>query len=403
VGKQTKTLGLVQQRKMRHALPRELYLDPDVYRDDLDQIWHKEWIFAGHTFELEKPGQYMTLQIGDYPIVLVRGADGELRAFHNACRHRGSKVCKEASGKTAKLVCSYHKWTFALDGKLLYAGNMGRNFDAREYGLKPAHCAVVESYIYVCVAETAPDFDAFRRAVTPFIAPHDLTNCKVAHESHIVEKGNWKLVFENNRECYHCDGSHPELMNSFVENLSVAGIAGAEDPEQAAFWKRCEAAGLPSRLVMAEDGQYRMTRIPLAPNAVSYTKDGKPAVSGRLDRSGLHNIGALLYFNYPSTWNHFLGDHALSFRVLPQGPGETLLTTKWLVHKDAREGIDYDLDRLTTVWRATNDQDRALVEGNQAGLISPAYEPGPYSDVLENGPCQFDDWYCERMRRGLGG
>lgn len=397
----TKTLSLIRQRQPRHVLPRELYSDPDVYRDDLAQIWHKEWIFAGHTFELEKPGQYLTLQIGDYPVVVVRGADGALRAFHNVCPHRGSKVCQEDSGKTAKLVCPYHKWTFDLDGKLLFAGNMGSDFNPREHGLKPAHCAVVESYIYVCVAEAAPDFEAFRQAVTPFIAPHNLANCKVAYESSIVEKGNWKLVFENNRECYHCDGSHPELLNSFVENLSVAGVASDEDPELTAFLDRCETAGLPSRLVMAEHGQYRITRIPLAPNAVSYTMDGQPAVAGRLDQSGVENIGALLYFNYPSTWNHFLGDHALSFRVLPLGPGETVVTTKWLVHKDAKEGVDYNLDNLTRVWVATNDQDRRLVEGAHAGLSSPVYQPGRYSDLAENGPCQFDDWYCETMRRRL--
>ncbi|WP_024302079.1 aromatic ring-hydroxylating dioxygenase subunit alpha [Pseudogulbenkiania sp. MAI-1] len=398
---QTKTLALIQQRKPRHVLSRELYIDPDVYRDDLAQIWHKEWIFAGHTFELEKPGQFMTLQIGDYPIVLVRGSDGELRAFHNVCPHRGSKVCQGSSGKSARLVCPYHKWTFGLDGKLLFAGNMGSDFDPLNHGLKQAHCAVVETYIYVCVAETAPDFEAFRQALTPFIAPHNLADCKVAYESTIVEKGNWKLVFENNRECYHCEGSHPELLNSFVENLSVAGIVGDEDPELAAFLDRCETGGLPSRLVMAEGGQYRITRIPLAANARSYTMDGKPAVSGRLDQSGVENIGALLYFNYPSTWNHFLGDHALSFRVLPIGPGETAVTTKWLVHKDAQEGVDYDLDNLTRVWIATNDQDRKLVEGTHAGVSSPVYEPGRYSDLAENGPCQFDDWYCETMKSRL--
>jgi Rieske 2Fe-2S family protein len=394
-------LDLIRQRKERHALPGAAYSAPEVYRQDLEQIWHREWIFAGHTFELEKPGQYLTLQIGDYPIAVVRGGDGQVRAFHNACRHRGSKVCTEAKGKVAKLVCPYHKWAFDLDGKLLFARNMGPDFDAADYGLKPAHCQVVNSYIYVCVAEKAPDFSRFRDAVSPFITPHNLEDCKVAFESNLVERGNWKLVFENNRECYHCDGSHPELLNSFVENLSVAGVGGEEDPELVAHWNRCEAAGLPSRMVMDDAGQYRMTRIPLSTGAVSYTMDGKPAVAGRLDRSGEENIGALLYFNYPSTWNHFLGDHALSFRVLPQGPNETLVTTKWLVPKDAQEGIDYDIERLTRVWVATNDQDRRLVEGAQAGVSSPAYEPGPYSSIAENGVCQFVDWYCETMSRRL--
>ncbi|WP_201789486.1 aromatic ring-hydroxylating oxygenase subunit alpha [Pantoea latae] len=397
----TNTRDYVESRQPRHALTRELYCDEQVYKDDLKHIWYREWIFAGHTFEIEKPGSYFTLQIGDYPIVVVRGNDNNVRAFHNACRHRGSKVCQHEKGKSAKLVCPYHRWTFGLDGKLLYAGNMGPEFETEKHGLISAHCQIVETYIYVCVAETAPDFSAFSAAVTPFIQPHYLHNCKVAFESHLVEKGNWKLVFENNRECFHCDGAHPELMNSFVENLSVAGVGGDENPEVTAFWDRCEQAGLPSRLVMDEGGQYRMTRIPLAEKAISYTMDGQPAVNRRLDESGLHDIGALLYFNYPSTWNHFLGDHALSFRILPLGPNETLVTTKWLVHKDAQENIDYDLDKLTKVWLATNSQDRDLVEGTQAGVLSPAYTPGPFSSVAENGVCQFDDWYCEVMKRRI--
>lgn len=390
-------IGLIEKRKARHALPRELYIEPEVFRQDLEQIWHKDWIFAGHTFELEKPGQYLTLQIGDYPVLIIRDKSGQVRAFHNACRHRGSKVCEHAQGKVAKLVCPYHKWTFELDGNLLFAGNMGADFDRSQYNLKPVRCEIVHTYIYVCVADEAPEFESFRHSVSPFIAPHFLDNCKVAFESNLIEKGNWKLVFENNRECFHCDGTHPELMNSFVENLSVAGVGGEDDPELTAHWNRCETAGMPSKLVMDPNGRFRMTRIPLSAGAVSYTMDGKPAVAGRLDKSGEPDIGALLYFNYPSTWNHFLGDHALSFRVLPIGPGETLVTTKWLVPNTAVEGVDYEIDRLTKVWLATNDQDRRLVEGTQAGVTSPTYEPGPFSDIAENGVCQFDDWYCETM------
>ncbi|MCV6591046.1 MAG: aromatic ring-hydroxylating dioxygenase subunit alpha [Marinobacterium sp.] len=396
-----KTLELINQRKPRHALSRDLYRDEEVYQQDLDQIWHKEWIFAGHTFEIEKSGEYMTIQVGDYPVVIVRDDSGEVRAFHNACRHRGSRVCAESKGKVAKLVCPYHKWTFGLDGKLLFAANMGEKFNNNDHGLLPVHCEVVNTYIYICVAETAPDFEQFRQDLTPFIAPHSLENCKVAFESNLVEKGNWKLVFENNRECYHCDGNHPELLNSFVENLSVAGVGGDDDPELVAHWDKCEAAGLPSRLVMDENGQYRMTRIPLSANAVSYTMDGKPAVNGRLDGTDVEDIGALLYFNYPSTWNHFLGDHALSFRVLPLSNGETLVTTKWIVPKDAVEGVDYDLKRLTEVWLATNDQDRELVEETFRGVSSPSYVPGPFSDIAENGVCQFVDWYCDTMKKKL--
>lgn len=396
-----KTLELINQRQPRYALSRELYRDEEVYRQDLEQIWHSQWIFAGHTFEIEKPGAYMTIQVGDYPVVIVRDDSGNVRAFHNACRHRGSRVCAESKGKVAKLVCPYHKWTFGLDGKLLFAGNMGEKFNNDDHGLMPVNCEIVNTYIYICVADEAPDFEAFRQDLAPFITPHNLDNCKVAYESNIVEKGNWKLVFENNRECYHCDGSHPELLNSFVENLSVAGVGGEDDPELVAHWDKCEAAGLPSRLVMDANGQYRMTRIPLSARAVSYTMDGTPAVNGRLDVSGVEDIGALLYFNYPSTWNHFLGDHALSFRILPLSSGETLVTTKWIVPKEAQEGVDYDLDKLTKVWLATNDQDRELVEETFRGVSSPSYIPGPFSEIAENGVCQFVDWYCDTMKSRL--
>ncbi|MEL0638820.1 aromatic ring-hydroxylating dioxygenase subunit alpha [Marinomonas sp. TI.3.20] len=395
------TLELINLRKPRHALTRELYTDEGVFQQDLELIWHKEWIFAGHTFEIPKSGEYFTLTIGQYPVVVVRDDKGNIQAFHNACRHRGSRICQNSKGKNAKLVCPYHKWTYGLDGKLLFAGNMGADFDTSKHGLTPVHCEIVNSYIYVCVAENAPDFEPFRKAMSPFTTPHNLDNCKVAFESNLIEKGNWKLVFENNRECYHCDGNHPELLNSFVENLSVAGVGGEEDPELAEHWNKCEAAGLPSRLVMDEDGQYRMTRIPLSDKAVSYTMSGKPAVKGRLDESGVDDIGALLYFLYPSTWNHFLGDHALSFRVLPLSSGETLVTTKWLVPKDAVEGVDYNIDDLTKVWLATNDQDRQLVEETFKGVQSPAYKPGPFSDIAENGVCQFVDWYCDTMKKRL--
>jgi Rieske 2Fe-2S family protein len=108
-----------------------------------------------------------------------------------------------------------------------------------------------------------------------------------------------------------------------------------------------------------------------------------------------------LFFHYPSTWNHFLGDHAISFRVLPLSPTQTQLTTKWLVQRDAREGVDYDVEQLTRVWLATNAQDRRIVHENQIGMNVPTYEPGPYSQLQESGVRQFVDWYSNRMKARL--
>ena len=109
------------------------------------------------------------------------------------------------------------------------------------------------------------------------------------------------------------------------------------------------------------------------------------------------DAGSLLFFNYPNTWNHFLADHAIVFRILPISPTETQVTTNWLVHKDAVEGVDYNIEDLTRVWLNTNDEDRQVVEENQKGILSPAYEPGPYSTIQEEGVIQFIDWYAGKM------
>jgi glycine betaine catabolism A len=144
--------------------------------------------------------------------------------------------------------------------------------------------------------------------------------------------------------------------------------------------------------------------MPFLDDARSMTMSGAPAVARPLsDRLPSSNIGDILLFHFPSTWNHVTADHAISFRMLPLGPEQTQLTTKWLVHKDAVEGRDYDLQTLTEVWLATNKQDTALVERNQIGIRSPAYRPGPYSEAHEDGVIQFIDWYAARMEQRLGG
>ena len=136
--------------------------------------------------------------------------------------------------------------------------------------------------------------------------------------------------------------------------------------------------------------------------AVSYTMDGHAAVRRPLsDSIEAGDVGALLMFHFASIWTHVMVDHAISFRVLPLSPTETQLTTKWLVHKDAQEGVDYDLARLTEVWLATNEEDRRVCQENQLGVNSPAYAPAGYSPVHEAGVMQFISWYRDHLMRRL--
>lgn len=396
-------LRLIRNRKAGFSLQQPFYTDPEFFRLDLELIWYRDWLFVGHDCELPKPGSYFTLQVGAHPVVVVRDREGRIRAFHNSCRHRGSRVCTAQKGMSARLVCPYHQWTYDLDGSLVFARQMADGFDASQYGLKPIACESAGGYVFICLAREPADFEPFRALMEPYFAPHRLADAKVAHESTIVEKGNWKLVWENNRECYHCAGNHPELCKTFPEAPTVTGVNGAEsDPEMVEHWRKCEAAGLPSRFRIADDGQYRATRAPLLRDAVSYTMTGKRAVRRNLsEAASADRIGTLMLYHYPATWNHVLGDHAVTFRVLPISATETAVTTKWLVHKDAVEGIDYDLAELIHVWVETNDQDRRIVEENAFGIQSPAYEPGPYAELHEGGVIQFVDWYARFLEPRL--
>ncbi|WP_375259682.1 SRPBCC family protein [Citreimonas sp.] len=395
---------LLARRSTGFSLERQFYTEPAVFAADLDHIFYCDWLFAAPACQLTKTGSYLRLRIGAYNVIVVKGADGAIRAFHNSCRHRGSTLCQATEGQVAKLVCPYHQWTYELDGRFLWARDMGPDFDLSQYSLRPVHLRELCGLIYICLAEDAPDFDPFAALARPYLEVHDLHRAKVAHTTTIVENANWKLVWENNRECYHCGGTHPSLCRSFPLDPEIAGVSadGGISPRLQAHFDACEAAGAPARFRMEGDGQYRLARMPLQEGALSYTMDGKPAVRRPLGRVAKPDAGSLLKFHYPSTWNHFLPDHALTFRVTPIGPQETEVTTTWLVDRDAVEGVDYDLKRLTEVWIATNDEDRQIVEMNQGGVNSPAYRPGPYSGEQESGVEQFVDWYVRTMQRQLG-
>jgi glycine betaine catabolism A len=384
-------------------LSREFYTSAADYQVELEALWYRDWLFAGHDCEIARPGDYLTLQIGEYPVLIVRDRDGGIRAFHNSCRHRGARVCPDARGNAPRLVCPYHQWTYRLDGELMAARDMGEAFDRSQHGLRPLHCTSMAGYIWICLARVAPDFEPFRSQVEPYLLPHRLHEAKVAFESTLVERANWKLVWENNRECYHCPVNHPELSRTFPATPTVATVEmAAGNPRSLQQWGHWEAQGLPSRFQLSPSGQSRIVRMSLVNEAVSYTMDGRAAVSRPLSDSVTGgDAGALLMFHYASIWNHVLGDHAISFRVLPLGPTETQLTTKWLVHKDAREGVDYDPRRLTEVWLATNEEDRRVCQENQLGINSPAYAPSAYSPIQEAGVMQFTAWYRNHLVQRL--
>ncbi|WP_417420580.1 aromatic ring-hydroxylating oxygenase subunit alpha [Halomonas sp.] len=399
------TVDMLQSRARAFSLPQPFYNDARLFALDMQEIFEKEWLFAGMSCEIPAKGNFMTLEIGDNPIVIIRGGEGQIHAFHNVCRHRGSRLCTKDKGKVAKLVCPYHQWTYELDGRLLFAGSdMGTDFDLNQFGLKPVSVRTAGGFMFINLSDNPPAIDDFLVTLEHYLEPYQMDNVKVAVESSIVEQCNWKLVIENNRECYHCNGSHPELLNSLIEFDDTEDPRATDKYKDLVFRKQTDWNGEQVPWQLKRFGKRnRLTRTPLLDGVVSMTMDGKPACQKLMGRLTSPDMGSLRILHLPNSWNHFMGDHAVVFRVLPLGPQQTVVTTKWLVHKDAVEGVDYDTENMRRVWDATNDQDRQLAEENQRGINSKAYQPGPYSETYEFGVIDFIDWYSEQMLSNLGG
>ncbi|MGO1974942.1 MAG: aromatic ring-hydroxylating oxygenase subunit alpha [Propionibacteriaceae bacterium] len=405
---------LVTRRRPGRALEGSFYTSPEILDLDIEAVFAAHWIFVATEPEVREPGDFVTIDLGRYSVIIIRDDDGEVRALHNVCRHRGSRVLHESRGEVGNLVCGYHQWTYATDGSLLHAGQQPATFDKGCFGLKQVAVRTVEGLIFICLAPVPPsDFDEVAERIRPYLAPHGLANTKVAHQEDLVEDGNWKLVMENNRECYHCEAGHPELTCTFFPTYGyeLADIPPRLMPAHARYLKAesdlekvCGEQGMPYATIEELRGRptaFRVQREALDGGGESYTRDGFAASSKLLGDFDTPKLGRMSLHFQPNSWFHFLSDHVVTFTVLPLAADRTLVRTTWHVHEDAVEGTDYDLDHLTEVWRATNEQDATFVRRTQLGVGSPAYEPGPYSP----NEYQVDDlitWYVERLREHLG-
>ena len=405
--------SLLASCKPGFALPGAFFTDERLYAAELEYIFGRHWLFVACEAEIPEGGDYRTFQIGPWPIFILRRDDGSIAAFHNTCRHRGSRILQQDSGIAgATLQCPYHRWTYDLEGRVIGCGATGEA-PAAQRRLKPVHVRTLAGLIFVCLADEPPaDFDDMRERMTPYLAPHALARAKVAKQVDVIEHGNWKLTIENNRECFHCAG-HPELLCSlfdFFGELDVERMSAQERatyaryqsarPVQEAIWAR---AGLPWQEIEQLHGRptaFRTERLVLDGAGESMTPDTRVASRRLLGDLKESRLGTLHFHTQPNAWFHFLSDHALTFATLPLERGRTLVRSTWLVHADAQEGRDYDLEKLTSVWNATNAQDAAFVEETQRGASSPAYEPGPIA-ASEYMVKLFHVWYEERLRAEL--
>jgi Rieske 2Fe-2S family protein len=289
---------------------------------------------------------------------------------------------------------------------------MPEGFDKAQHGLIPVAIENVGGLLFICLSDNPPPIDRVKADIAEQVAMYDLEHCKVVVQDELIEQANWKLVMENNRECYHCDANHPELIaclgtNGFGKGLPEdVGAAGAMDDikfiegvaAEREAWKRL---GIYHDLIeFPDDWWHRVARLPLANGAVSQTMDGKVACTKLLGPFTDPNNSSLSVWTQPNSWHHFCCDHVVTFSLTPMAPDRTLLRTSWLVREDAEEGVDYDVETLTAVWRATNVQDAWLSHINHLGISGDGYRPGPYS-TEEKLVESFKDFYTSRARKSL--
>jgi Rieske 2Fe-2S family protein len=403
---------LLAAHRPGYALEREFQTDPDLYRLDLERIWRRGWLFAGHSAEVARPGEYLVVDVDANSLIVIRDDAGTLHALHNTCRHRGMRLCSTPSGQIGRLVCPYHQWTYARTGELLACGGMDRDGDVEvgRFGLHRAHVHEIGGLIFVCLAAEPPLFAAAAEALGPMLAPQGLDRAKVAATRSYEVKANWKLVWENNRECWHCNANHPQYIQANYDNAPIddaplrreiaAHARNVSDRLRshglAIDYREAGMVRFPSR-----DCWWSINRTPLVPGWVTESVDGQP-VAPLMGDYPVRDVGTLRMRTMPNFWNHSSSDHSVSTRLLPAGPSTTLVTVQWLVHRDAVEGRDYDLDRLLPFWELTSEQDWALCEGNQAGVRSPAFTPGPYSTKREYNVIRFTEWYLQEIAKRSG-
>ncbi len=185
------------------------------------------WFAVARSSDLATAGQFVTKQVGRENVIIVRGRDGNLRAFLNVCRHRGARLCQEESGQVRRNIqCMYHAWTYGLDGALVAAPNLTKMTDINrsEYGLVTVHLREWLGYAWVCLADEPPSFEDEvigaadeRLGGTDVIGGWQVDELAVGKRITYDVKANWKLIIENFMECYHCATIHPELTEMLPE------------------------------------------------------------------------------------------------------------------------------------------------------------------------------------------
>lgn len=361
----------------QHTLSGEYFTSDEIYRAEQQRIFATHWLLAGHISQVPRAGDYFVFDVDRESVLVMRGraadgSPGEIRAFHNHCRHRGTRLCADHQGSvTGGLQCPYHAWTYGLDGALRSAPNMQEvpGFDRADF---PLHSVALENWQGFLFVNLSAEPQAFAEALRPLVGKFGhwrLPELRSVHQTVYEVPSNWKLFFHNYSECYHCPTVHPHLNkltpyrnteNDLDEGAVLGGPMWMSNPEgsMTMHGERC-AAPFPG-LTAEERGR------------VYY------------------------YTLFPSAFLSFHPDYVLVHRAERLGIDRTRIFCDWYFHPDAIAAPGFDPQPAIDFWDLTNRQDWELCANAFKGVTSKAWEAGPYSE-LESQLAAFDRQYLRAL------
>ena len=391
---------LVAKRQPGHSLAQAFYVDPDIYDLELERIIYRNWFLAGHVSEWPAAGDFRCFDVADESAIIVRGDDGLLRAFANVCRHRGSRVCLDASGSARRFSCPYHGWQYGLDGALTAARDMPDGFDAGAYGLKPVSLDIVHGLVFVAFSASPPPLESARRDLDKPMGWFGFESMRVAHRQRYEIPANWKLAIENYQECYHCATAH----KSYAARHTLMLGSRRRRRVQGAMLAGLEAAGLEDLVIdhidtraPAGETGYGYSRTALFDGYLTGSRDGQPLAPLLGSLKSFDGGGSDFTFG---AFNFMLAysDHVVAYVFYPITHDKAGLDVLWLVNGNAVEGEDYDVAALTWLWHETTLEDVRIIHDNWLGVRSRFYEPGPFSE-MERAESVYVDWLLAELLR----
>jgi glycine betaine catabolism A len=360
------------------SLLQRYFVSPEIFAEEQKKIFSKQWMLAGHQSQIVNAGDYFTAEVAGESLIIVRDKRGVIRAFYNVCRHRGSRLVEASNGQCAAIQCPYHAWTYALDGRLMGAPHMHEvsGFDKADYSLRAVNLALWEGFIFVNLRDVPTsrsnrDYRSLEEWFAPLAGKFSRWNLSALRPTKRIEydvQANWKLIFENYSECYHCLGVHPEL----------------------------------SKISPADSAENDLTEGPFLGGFMRIAKGKSLTISGNACALPIgcfaeEDFHFVFYYSiFPNTLLSLHPDYVMVHQLLPQSPGRTVIFCDWLFNPEAFERGDFEPNDAIEFWDMINRQDWHVCELSQRGIASRAYEPGPYS-ARESIPAAWDRYYLRFM------